>query len=65
MLAGCVGIESVAPVVGPEMVRVASVGTGINTLQQGRTLLANRCTSCHSLEPIAKYTPSELGRDRS
>lgn len=59
MLAGCVGIEAVAPVVRPEMARAAGVGVGLETLQEGRALLANRCTSCHSLEPIAKFNPSE------
>ena len=59
VLAGCAGIEAVAPVVRPEMVLAAGGGVDIETLQEGRRLLANRCTSCHSLEPVAKHTPSE------
>lgn len=58
-LAGCMSIESVAPVVHPGMARAAGTGVGIDTLQQGRNLLANRCVTCHSLEPIAKYPASE------
>ena len=58
-LAGCVSIEAVAPVVRPEMASAAGGGVSTETLKEGRTLLANRCTSCHSLEPIAKFTPAE------
>lgn len=58
-LAGCASIEAVAPVVSPRMKQAAAIGLSIETLQHGRKLLASRCASCHSLEPIAKYSATE------
>lgn len=59
-LAGCEAMKSGAPALNPEMTKAAMAnGDSIETLAAGRSLLATRCTSCHSLEPIAKYTPAQ------
>jgi mono/diheme cytochrome c family protein len=42
------------------MTRVASAdGVSVEALETGRRLLAMRCAGCHSLEPVANYTPRE------
>lgn len=57
---GCEALKSGAPPVSPEMVRVAAASGGsMETLAEGRRLLAARCTGCHALEPISNYTPDE------
>jgi mono/diheme cytochrome c family protein len=56
-LAGCAAIEATAPAVTPAMAATARQSVG--QLEQGRRLLATRCTNCHSLEPVAKYSPAE------
>lgn len=59
-LAGCEALKSGAPSLTPKMVRVAVAnGDSIETLETGRRLLSTRCTACHSLEPLAKYTSAE------
>ncbi|MFA7343081.1 MAG: hypothetical protein WC003_02140 [Terrimicrobiaceae bacterium] len=59
-LAGCESMKSGAPAVNPEMAQVAAAnGEPVETLAIGRRLLATRCTSCHSLEPISKYTSAQ------
>lgn len=57
-LCGCGSIETTAPPVTDALSRGAG-GVPAEELKSGRKLLALRCTSCHSLEPIAKYTPDE------
>jgi len=58
--AGCEAMKSGAPAVNPEMTRVATAnGDTLETLATGRRLLAMRCTSCHALAPIPKYSPAE------
>lgn len=56
-LSGCGTLETTAPPVTETLSRGAGVSS--EELKSGRKLLALRCTSCHSLEPIAKYTPDE------
>jgi hypothetical protein len=59
-LAGCEAMKSGAPAINAEMTKAAAAnGDSIETLATGRTLLATRCASCHSLEPIAKFTPAQ------
>jgi hypothetical protein len=59
-LEGCEAMKSGAPPVSPEMARSAvDSGESMETLVEGRRLLAARCTSCHALEPISNYTPAE------
>lgn len=59
-LAGCEALQSGAPPINPEMVRVAAArGDSMETLAVGRRLLAMRCTGCHALEPISNYTSAE------
>ena len=59
-LAGCEALKSGAPPINPEMTRAAAAnGDSMETLSNGRRLLAQRCTNCHGLEPIVKYTPEE------
>jgi len=58
--AGCEALKSGAPSINPEMVRTAAVhGDSPETLAAGRRLLAMRCTSCHALAPIAKYSSEQ------
>jgi mono/diheme cytochrome c family protein len=59
-LVGCEAMESGAPVINPQMTKAAAAnGESIETIAAGRRLLATRCTNCHSLEPIAKYTSEQ------
>jgi mono/diheme cytochrome c family protein len=59
-LAGCEAMQSGAPSINPQMTRAAaSNGDSVETIATGRRLLATRCTSCHSLEPIGKFTPAQ------
>ena len=53
-LAGCASF--VPPPVTPAMVS-ASRGASAATLESGRALFAGRCTSCHSADPVEKYSP--------
>ncbi|MEI6340038.1 MAG: hypothetical protein WCQ57_15890 [Verrucomicrobiota bacterium] len=56
-LAGCEALQSGAPPVTPAMVRIAGGSGGSSeSLAKGRRLLAQRCTNCHALEPVVKYT---------
>jgi mono/diheme cytochrome c family protein len=58
--AGCEAMQSRAPAIGAEMAKAAAAnGDSTETLAAGRRLLATRCVSCHSLEPIAKFTPAQ------
>jgi hypothetical protein len=60
VLAGCAVMQSGAPEITPAMIRAAGErGQPPETLASGRRLLAMRCTSCHALEPVAKYSVSE------
>lgn len=59
-LAGCEAMKSGAPAINAEMTKAAAAnGDSLETLATGRRLLATRCASCHSLEPIAKFTPAQ------
>ena len=59
-LSGCEAMTSGAPAINPQMTKAAAAnGDSIETIAAGRSLLATRCASCHSLEPIAKYTPAQ------
>jgi len=59
-LASCETLQPGAPPVTPAMTRMAEAdGWSAQILAGGRRLLAMRCTSCHSLEPIAKYSAVE------
>lgn len=47
--AGCVSVESIAPPVPAGHGNAAMLG-------EGRRIFLGRCTSCHSAEPVGKYT---------
>ena len=53
-LAGCAA-TSVAPPVTPALIS-ASGGKSTATLAVGREIFAGRCTSCHTADPIGKYS---------
>lgn len=55
-LGGCVAIETLAPPVTPAMVSTARASTA--DLEAGRRIYVGRCASCHSIDPVAKYTTS-------
>ena len=60
LVVGCQALQSGAPPVTPAMVRIGAIGgMSAATLAAGRELLATRCTVCHSLEPVAKYSPAQ------
>lgn len=60
MVAGCEALQSGAPPISSEMTQAAAVrGNTEIEIAQGRRLLASRCISCHSLEPVVYYTPEE------
>ena len=57
---GCSTLQETAPPVSPQMAALGSAsGISAESLEAGRRLMAMRCTSCHSLEPIVKYTAEE------
>lgn len=59
-VSGCQALQNGAPPVTPAMVRSAGDGAAtLESLDGGRRLLARRCTNCHGLEPVPKYTASE------
>lgn len=59
-MTGCTSFQPAAPVVNQAIVAEGlKHGATLNELQNGRRLLAMRCTNCHSLEPISSRTPSE------
>jgi mono/diheme cytochrome c family protein len=58
-VAGCAGMSnSVAPPVTAAMVQSAG-GLSAETLQQGRRIFAGPCTSCHTADPVGKYSVAE------
>lgn len=60
VLTGCEAMKSSAPAINPAMTQVAVAnGDSPEMLAEGRRLLAMRCTSCHALEPVPKYTSGE------
>lgn len=59
-LVGCEVMNSGAPPINSEMMKAAAAnGNSPEVIASGRSLLATRCTSCHSLEPVAAYTPTQ------
>ena len=48
-VAGCVSVDSIAPPVPPSHGDAA-------VLREGRRVFLVQCTSCHSAEPVAKYS---------
>ena len=57
LLGACSTLEKTAPPVSPEMIGVGQAhGISAESLVAGRRLLAMRCTNCHSLEPIEKFS---------
>lgn len=53
-LGGCVAVEKLAPPVTASM--SGSAGTSPATLEAGRRLYVGRCASCHSIDPVSKYS---------
>lgn len=59
-LVSCEALQTGAPPITPTMTRIAGANGGsAQTLAEGRRLLATRCTNCHALEPITKYSVAE------
>jgi len=60
VLTGCMGFKPAAPPVN-QAIAAEGLKRGATwaELDNGRRLLAMRCTNCHSLEPISSRTPSE------
>lgn len=57
-LASCSTLAPVAPAVTPEvMAHAGSVSAG--TLEEGRRIFTRQCTSCHTADPVVKFTPGE------
>jgi mono/diheme cytochrome c family protein len=52
---GCASLETVAPPVSATMV-AAMPGTSLAALEQGRRIFTRACTSCHSAEPVDRYS---------
>jgi uncharacterized membrane protein len=55
LLGGCASIETVAPPVTPVMV-AALPGASTTLLEEGRRIFTRACTSCHSAEPVERYS---------
>jgi len=53
MLAGCVGIEALAPPVTPMLAARARADS--STLAAGRRIYLTKCASCHAADPVADY----------
>lgn len=65
-LGGC-AVVSTAPPVTPALV-VASGGKSAAILAMGREIFAGRCTTCHSADPVGKFSVAkwrEIVRDMS
>ena len=53
LLAGC-AMPNLAPPVSPAM--TARAGRPASTLEEGRRLYTGRCATCHSIDPVGKYS---------
>ena len=58
---GCVTEGGIAPPVTPAMVAAAR-GTPEAILEEGRKIFAGPCASCHTADPVSKYTTAEWHR---
>ena len=60
---GCMSIEQMAPVVDKGMIEEGDQeGTLLSALQRGREVYLRRCSTCHVIEPIGRYTVLEWER---
>ncbi len=56
-LAGCMTTAQMAPPVGPGLAEFASArGMDSQTLERGRRVYLTQCNTCHSIEPIERYS---------
>ena len=53
VLAGC-AVPNLAPPVSPAM--TARAGRPASTLEEGRRLYTGRCATCHTIDPVGKYS---------
>ena len=58
LLFGCSTVSS-APGAGK---LAAEAGANGEAITAGRAILTSRCISCHSIQPVAKYSVEEWGR---
>lgn len=63
-LLGCMTLEQMAPPVDQDLVQLsatsdAPVRANEATLARGRHVFINKCISCHSLEPVGRYSVEE------
>ena len=57
VLRGCMSVERMAPPVGPQLTEAAGRdGASVEVLQRGRQVYLTRCSTCHTIEPIDRYT---------
>ena len=57
VLRGCMSVEQMAPPVGPRLTEAAGEdGASTEALQRGRQVYLTRCSTCHTIEPIDRYT---------
>lgn len=57
LCAGCMSLEQMAPPVGGEFRMVAARhSVDVATLELGRQIYLSDCASCHSVEPIGRYS---------
>jgi hypothetical protein len=62
LVGGCASFREGAPEITPAMTSLGQAsGDSFEKLVTGRRLLATRCTTCHALEPVSKYTVQEWG----
>jgi hypothetical protein len=62
LVGGCASFREGAPEITPAMTKLGQAsGDSFEKLVAGRRLLATRCTTCHALEPVSKYTVQEWG----
>ena len=60
LLLGCVTTEQMAPPVGPALVEFAgSRSIEAGALARGRRVYLSECSTCHSIEPIERYSLSK------
>ncbi len=56
-LHGCLSTEQIAPPIGLSMQTLAETeGYSITQLRRGRNLYITDCATCHSPEPVARYS---------
>jgi len=61
-LAGCMTTEQMAPIAGNVLDPTIYTAREFATFDRGRDIYLRQCSSCHSIEPIDRYSLSEWNK---